>query len=378
VGGGRVRRGISARRVEDVWAQDASAPYPSSSDYDFLLERYVDRATLHRAEALAKKWGVLPHAVMIANRWLSEVDYYRALAHACGVPFRAEIGPHEVAAPGSLTSPRQCLAHGIMKERARAGVYVYAPERLRPNALMHVLGRLAPQPISLAAPQALRKAVCGYFAQTFATAAIDGLRKRFPDRSARERLPRFASGKGNSADLAFGIELPPLAARVRYPRISEPPRTAGPTLAKPQTEKAFGLISEVERLRIDAVLARGSAGRTDFVDHSRLRVEGHRLDLADSGLTLGEACARETCKQGEGDAVALLLVGVALDLDDRVLVFANEGRDGRGVTRRHREHLRPVLHRPQTNKEWIACCEGGHPPEVPHAWEIKGSDGWSA
>jgi hypothetical protein len=32
----------------------------SASDYAFLLERFVDRATLHRAEALAKKWGVLP------------------------------------------------------------------------------------------------------------------------------------------------------------------------------------------------------------------------------------------------------------------------------------------------------------------------------
>src|SRR6476646_10523051 len=56
VGGGRVRRGISAPRAEDVWAQEASAPDPS--DYDFLLERYIDRATLLRAESLAKKWGV--------------------------------------------------------------------------------------------------------------------------------------------------------------------------------------------------------------------------------------------------------------------------------------------------------------------------------
>lgn len=28
-----------------------------------------------------------------------------------------EIGPHKVTAPGSVTSPRQCLPHGIMKER---------------------------------------------------------------------------------------------------------------------------------------------------------------------------------------------------------------------------------------------------------------------
>ncbi len=89
----------------------------SASDYAFLLERFVDRATLHRAEALAQKWGVLPHAVMIANGLLSASDYYRALAQACGVSFRSELGPHEVTAPASLKSPRECLARGLLKER---------------------------------------------------------------------------------------------------------------------------------------------------------------------------------------------------------------------------------------------------------------------
>jgi hypothetical protein len=40
------------------WAQSADASPLSPSDYAFLLERFVDRTTLHRAEALAKKWGV--------------------------------------------------------------------------------------------------------------------------------------------------------------------------------------------------------------------------------------------------------------------------------------------------------------------------------
>jgi hypothetical protein len=92
VGGSRVRQGNLARHAESVWAQSADAPPLSASDYAFLLERFVDRATLHRAEALAKKWGVLPHAVMIANGWLSASDYYRALAQSCGVPFRGELG----------------------------------------------------------------------------------------------------------------------------------------------------------------------------------------------------------------------------------------------------------------------------------------------
>ena len=102
MGGGRVRQGTLARHAEGVWTPHADAPPLSPSDYEFLLEGFVDRATLHRAEALAKKWGVLPHAVMIANGWLSAADYYRALARACGVPFRGEIAPHEVTAPASL------------------------------------------------------------------------------------------------------------------------------------------------------------------------------------------------------------------------------------------------------------------------------------
>ena len=92
MGGSRVRQGNLARHAGSGGAQSAEASPLSPSDYAFLLERFVDRATLHRAEALAKKWGVLPHAVMIANGWLSALDYYRALAQSCGVPFRGELG----------------------------------------------------------------------------------------------------------------------------------------------------------------------------------------------------------------------------------------------------------------------------------------------
>jgi hypothetical protein len=118
------------------------------SDYAFLVDRLVDRATLHRAEALAKKLGVLPHAVMIANGWLSESDYYRALAQASGVPFQDDIAPHEVTAPASLKSPRECLARGLMRRRAQQGAYVFAPERLRPSTVEHVLAQLEPPDIA--------------------------------------------------------------------------------------------------------------------------------------------------------------------------------------------------------------------------------------
>jgi len=207
LGGGRVRQGILARHAESAWAQRVDAPPLSPSDYEFLLEGFVDRATLHRAESLAKKWGVLPHAVMIANGWLSAADYYRALARTCGAPFRGEISPHEVTAPASLRNPRECLARGLLKEQARQGAYVFAPERLRPNAIEEVLARLAPHRLSLASPDTLRQAVCGHFAQNLATASVDGLHARFPDRSAKAKLAPWQRLLLFSLLLAFAAAL---------------------------------------------------------------------------------------------------------------------------------------------------------------------------
>jgi hypothetical protein len=148
-----------------------------------------------------------PHAVMIANGWLSASDYYRALAQACGVPFRGEIGPHEVTAPASLKSPRECLARGLLKEQARQGAYVFAPERLRPNAVEEALGRLAPHRLSLASPDTLRQAVYGHFAQNLAAASVDGLHARFPDRSAKAKLATWQRLSLFSLLLAFAAAL---------------------------------------------------------------------------------------------------------------------------------------------------------------------------
>jgi glycosyltransferase XagB len=125
---------------------------------------------------------------MIANGWLRASDYYRALAQACGVPFRGELEPHEVIAPASLKSPRECLARGLLKDRARECAYVFAPEKLRPNAVEGVIAGLAPHRLSLASPDTLRQAVCGHFAGDLAAASVDGLHARFPDRSAKASL----------------------------------------------------------------------------------------------------------------------------------------------------------------------------------------------
>jgi hypothetical protein len=110
------------------------------SEYDFLLGRYIDEATLARANAIALHWGVHPHEVMIANGWLAAEDYYRALAERCGAPFKAKLPAVEVTPPATA-SPRQCLGRGVLKERDHAHSFVFAPDRLRPNALREMLRR---------------------------------------------------------------------------------------------------------------------------------------------------------------------------------------------------------------------------------------------
>jgi hypothetical protein len=136
---------------------------------------------------------------MIANGWLSASDYYQALARACGVPFHGEIRPHEVAAPAGLRSPRECLARGLLKEHARQGAYVFAPEKLRPNAVEGVLARLAPHRLSLASPGSLRQAVCGHFARKARMEAVD--------RRAKAKLALWQRLLLGSLPLAFGAAL---------------------------------------------------------------------------------------------------------------------------------------------------------------------------
>ena len=157
------------------------------SEYAFLIGRFVDSATLARAEAIAAAWGVHPHEVLIANGWLDATDYYRALAENCGAPFKVHLPAADVA-PAAAANPRQSLAVGLLKERARARSFVLAPDRVRPNALREMLARLAPHEFSLASPQAVRGAICRHFAPSFVLQAIEGLASRRPEQSARTRM----------------------------------------------------------------------------------------------------------------------------------------------------------------------------------------------
>jgi cellulose synthase/poly-beta-1,6-N-acetylglucosamine synthase-like glycosyltransferase len=206
--------GATAREVERIGLRGDDAPLPLASDYAFLVGRHIDRATLVRAEALGEKWGVLPHTVMIANGWLSAHDYYRALAEACGVPYRDDIPLDAVTAPLPLTNPRQCILRGLLKERGRRSAYVIAPDELPPTAVARMLRDLRPYRVSLAAPHDMRRAIFGHFARAFADVSVDGLRARDPAQSARSNLAPWQLAVLACSLVAFAaaVTLQPLAS----------------------------------------------------------------------------------------------------------------------------------------------------------------------
>jgi hypothetical protein len=181
------------RHIEARLARLSATPRAQPrSEYHFLVRRFTDEATLARATALAARWGVQPHHVLIANGWLAAEDYYRALAAHCGVPFKPAL-PAGLVEPPLKTTPRQCLASGLLKERARARSFVFAPDRLRPNALRELLARLSPHSFSLASPDTVRDAISRHFRPLLAQNAVEGLALRHPDKSAKTD-PAFWQG----------------------------------------------------------------------------------------------------------------------------------------------------------------------------------------
>jgi hypothetical protein len=177
---------VDTSRLEWRLARLRAAPAAlPQAEYRFLLRRLIDAATLAKAEVLALRWGVHPHDVLLANGWIKSEDYCRALAETCGRPFTPN--PRSDPTSTEQPSPRQCLAYGLLRERDRR--FVFAPDRLRPNALRAMLAQFPPDTFSFAPPLAVRSAIRHHFAATFAYGAVEDLAKRRPEQSARTPLP---------------------------------------------------------------------------------------------------------------------------------------------------------------------------------------------
>jgi hypothetical protein len=178
------------------------------SEYDFLVGRLIDAATLARAKEIAARANVLPHDVLIANGWIKADDYYEALARSCGLPFVSELRAYDMRAPARDATPRQCLANGVL--RHRHGPLLFSPDRLRPNQLRNQSGGAGT--IVIVPPQRIRRAIYHYYDANFAAAAIDGLKRRRPEQSAHSALPRWqrASFVASLLCLAAAIMLAPL------------------------------------------------------------------------------------------------------------------------------------------------------------------------
>jgi glycosyltransferase involved in cell wall biosynthesis len=157
------------------------------SEYDFLVGHLIDAATLTRAKELAARANVHPHDVLIANGWIKADDYYEALARSCGLPFVRELRAYDMRAPARDATPRQCLANGVL--RHRDGPLLFSPDRLRPNQLRNPSSPAGS--IAIVPPQRIRRAIYHYYGASFAAAAIDGLKRRRPEQSARSSLPRW-------------------------------------------------------------------------------------------------------------------------------------------------------------------------------------------
>ncbi len=152
-------RGATARRFEPFAARIGAQAPNSAAEYDFVLGKLVDRATLAKAERLARQWGVHTHEVLVATGWVSAEDYTKALASDLGLGFRQEIAARDIDTAHRSTSLRATIGSGLIKQRGRAG-FVLGPEHHKPGDVMAIAERVRPERLSLSPPGTLRTAVC--------------------------------------------------------------------------------------------------------------------------------------------------------------------------------------------------------------------------
>lgn len=134
------------------------------SEYDFLVGKAIDEATLRRAERIAAEWAVLPHEVLIALGWIDERDYVAALGAALGIDWLGR-------RPGTSR---------------RHGEYIIGPYAMRPRAICGAISLMPPGRFPVLATRREVDAIHMAGAEAaLIDHAIEGLWRANPGASAR-------------------------------------------------------------------------------------------------------------------------------------------------------------------------------------------------
>lgn len=203
----------AAGRAVRAGAVETASVTADFNEYAFLLPHGVTRETLSRACGLAAQWGTPPHEVLIANGWIAETAYYRALAKRCGATFVEASENAGLAPPNRDGDPRDCLRQGLLRQKrqGRTGL-VFSPGRVRPNTLSAMLSSDIGGKVAIATRTALRETVLRSYGARLVQQAIDGLAARYPDECANGRMPRAQLGGLAllAALLLIGVALAPV------------------------------------------------------------------------------------------------------------------------------------------------------------------------
>jgi cellulose synthase/poly-beta-1,6-N-acetylglucosamine synthase-like glycosyltransferase len=113
----------------------------SGAQYEFLVGRLIDQATLDRAAGLASTWGCAPHEVLLSCGWVSSERYCEALARHLGVPCLAG-GPVPANLDAELIDATAWMPNDVRRlaQERRIGA---APVWLASPGVMAALGQRA-------------------------------------------------------------------------------------------------------------------------------------------------------------------------------------------------------------------------------------------
>ncbi len=167
-----------------------------ASEYDFLVGRFISKATLDRATFLSTQWQVPIHQVLIACGWISQADYTRALAEFSGVQYiqsfkasRLNLSNipdkiHEGYQAGLFTGSYTGIAGSIET------VILASTSPNSPSALKHMMARLgnAGERLFLVSTHQLRHAISSMRGSLLTKEAIFGLENSHPYCSASRGL----------------------------------------------------------------------------------------------------------------------------------------------------------------------------------------------